>query len=139
MSNRAPSVDWSRIVTVMAFAFVAVALALASTDPGIGWVIPIALAGGALIAAALIATQSRSRDAIPSPDSFAGRSHDIINISSVRVAGLGGLGLVVLCGVVALQFQRIGATLIAGAIGGAVAAVVLILHRRRHDAPRAAV
>ena len=137
MPNRAPSIDWSRVVTPAALAAVAVAVAFAVADRDIGWFFALALGGGALIALALIATQSRSRDAIPSPDSFAGRGHNIIDISNLRVAGLGGLGLVILSGVVALQFERIGATLMAGAIGGTVAAVVMILYRRRHDGPRA--
>jgi hypothetical protein len=137
MPNRAPSVDWSRIAKAIAGAFVAVWLVVAVTDPAMGWIIPIALGSGALIALVLIATQSRSRDAIPSPDSFAGRGNNIIDISSVRVAGLGSLGLVIVSGIVALQFQLIGAAMIAGAIGGAVAGIVMILHRRRHDAATA--
>jgi hypothetical protein len=136
MPNRAPSLDWSRMVTPAAIAAVVVTVSLALADGTIGWFVALALGGGALIALALIATQSRSRDATPSPDSFAGRAHNIIDISTLRVAGLGGLGLVILSGVVALQFERIGATLIAGAIGGTVAAVVMILHRRRHGGPR---
>jgi hypothetical protein len=138
MPNRAPSIDWSRMVAPAALAAVIGAVAFALADRDIGWFVALGLAGGVLIAAALIATQSRSRDAIPSRDSFAGRGHNLIDISSLRVAGLGGLGLVILSGVVALQFERIGATLIAGAIGGTVAAVVMILHRRRHNGPRAA-
>lgn len=137
MPNRAPSIDWSRMVTRGALAAVVGAVAFALADGTIGWFVALALGGGALIALALIATQSRSRDAIPSPDRFAGRRHNIIDISNLRVAGLGGFGLVILSGVVALQFERIGATLIAGAIGGTVAAVVMILHRRRHNGPRA--
>jgi len=137
MPNRAPSIDWSRMVTPIALAAVVAAVAFAAADRDVGWFVMLALGGGALIALALFATQSRSRDAIPSPDSFAGRANNIIDISSLRVAGLGGLGLVILSGVVALQFERIGATLIAGAIGGTVAAVVMILHRRRHNGPRA--
>lgn len=136
MPNRAPHIGWSRMVTPAALAAVVVAVAFAVADRDIGWFVMLALGGGALIALVLIATQSRSGDAIPSPDSFAGRGHNIIDISSLRVAGLGGLGLVILSGVVALQFERIGATLLAGAVGGTVAAVVLILHRRRHDGPR---
>ena len=130
MTNRAPSIGWARIAKVAALTFVAVWLVVSSTDPAMGWIIPIALGGGALIAAVLIATQSRTRDAIPSHDSFA-HGGPVIDISQVRVAGLGGLGLVIVSGIVALQFQLISAAVIAGAIGGAVAGVVMILYRRR--------
>ena len=135
MAHRPSSIDWSRVGTLMTLTIVGAWLPFAMTDPAIGWLIPIALGGGVLIAAGLFATRTRSRDAIPSVDRFADRSTDIINIATVRVAGLGGLGLVIVAGAVALQFPLIGAALVAAAAGGAAGGLLLILYRRRHESP----
>lgn len=55
---------------------------------------------------------------------------DVIDISGVRVAGIGGLGLVFMALVVGTQYPLIMATLVAGLAGGAVAALAVILARR---------
>ena len=121
------------LMAASATASVAVALAGAATDPGIGWMIPLAVVGGMVIAAALIATQSK-RTSNPS-DSFQRAGLDsIIDISHVRVAGIGGLGLMAVASALAFEYQLIGAVLAAGAIGGAIAGVVVIHRRRRHPA-----
>jgi hypothetical protein len=60
----------------------------------------------------------------------AGRT-DVINISSIRVAGVGGLGLIVMALVLAWSIPRIGQTIAIGAVLGAGLAAVLILRRRR--------
>lgn len=58
-------------------------------------------------------------------------STNVINMSRIRVAGIGGLGLVAMAVTVALNVPRIGQTLLAGLMLGAMLAVVLILRRRR--------
>ncbi len=59
---------------------------------------------------------------------------DVINMSRIRVAGIGGLGLVAMALVVAWDLPRIGLTLSIGAITGSVLAIVLILRRRQSGA-----
>ncbi len=62
--------------------------------------------------------------------SGAGRT-DVINISSVRVAGVGGLGLVAMAMTLAWSIPRIGQTMTLGAMLGTGMAAVLILRARR--------
>jgi hypothetical protein len=59
------------------------------------------------------------------------RSTDVINFSSVRVAGVGGLGLVIVAATVALEFERVAMTMAIGLLGGSLAAFLLIVRRRR--------
>lgn len=56
---------------------------------------------------------------------------DIINISSIRVAGGGGLGLLAMAAALAWAIPRIGQTVALGAVTGLLLAVTLILWRRR--------
>jgi hypothetical protein len=106
-----------------------------ATDPGLGWAITPALVGGGLIAAVLLATRSRQH-ATFSPDSFQrGRLDTFMDISRVRVAGFGGLGLMLMAGLVALQYQLVSVALTISAVGGVVGGVLMILHRRRHGMP----
>jgi len=60
-----------------------------------------------------------------------GTKRDVINISAIRVAGVGGLGLAATALGVALGVPRIGQTLALSAALGAVFAAILILRRRR--------
>ncbi len=59
------------------------------------------------------------------------RSTNVINISSVRVAGIGGLGLVAMALIVAVFVPSIGVSLAIAAVLGTFLAVGLILWRRR--------
>jgi hypothetical protein len=61
------------------------------------------------------------------PDSV---STDPINIAHIPVAGIGGLGLVAMAGVVAWNFQPIGVATMVAAGAGIVLAVALIAWRR---------
>jgi hypothetical protein len=58
------------------------------------------------------------------------RSTDAINIASIRVAGIGGLGLVAMALIVAVFIPRIGVSLAIASGLGAVLGVGLILWRR---------
>ena len=55
---------------------------------------------------------------------------DVINMAHIRVAGVGGLGLVVVAGAVAVGIPQVGKSLAAGLLLGALMAVLLIRHRR---------
>lgn len=59
------------------------------------------------------------------------RSTDVINAARIRVAGIGGLGLLAMALVVAFNVPRIGLTLAAGALAGVALAAVLIVLRRK--------
>jgi hypothetical protein len=59
-----------------------------------------------------------------------GFSPDIINMSRIRVAGIGGLGLVAMAAAVAFNVPRIGQTMAIGAVAGAILAGALIALRR---------
>lgn len=57
---------------------------------------------------------------------------DPINIAHIRVAGIGGLGLVAMAGVVAWYVQAIWLATIAAVAGGVILAGALIVWRRAH-------
>ena len=59
---------------------------------------------------------------------------DVINMGSIKVAGVGGLGLVAMAVAVALDIRRIGETVALGLACGCVIAVVMIVARRRSGA-----
>jgi len=56
---------------------------------------------------------------------------DTINMSSIKVAGIGGLGLVAVAVVTAIFIPTIRVSLTIGAIAGVIFAVALILWRRK--------
>ena len=101
-------------------------------DPVVLVVVP-GFVGGLVIALAVFLRQRRGSHgpslAISSPSQPL--SADIINMSSIKVAGIGGLGLVAMAAAVALNVPRIGQTLGIGLILGLALAVALILSRRR--------
>ena len=85
---------------------------------------------GGLVLALFIRLHGRRPNA--ATDAFAGESPstDVINIARVRVAGVGGLGLVAMALTVAWGVPRIGQTVGIGFILGAICGVVLILRSR---------
>ena len=58
-------------------------------------------------------------------------STDVINMAHIRVAGVGGLGLVAMAVLVALSIPRIRQSVTAGLVLGALFGVILILRRRQ--------
>lgn len=85
---------------------------------------------GGLVIALLIARVHRKSS---ESDPFATErpSTDIINMARIRVAGIGGLGLVAMALVVAFNIPRIRQSLTVGVALGALFAVILILWRKR--------
>lgn len=134
MARRVSSAEWPRVARTAGFVVAAVALAVASFDTAIGWVVPMALAGGALVATLLLMADARHGHASRVVDRF--ERDDVggtINISRVRVAGIGGLGLVLAAGGVALQYELTTAAIAAGLVGGVCLGVLLIAFRKpRH-------
>lgn len=91
--------------------------------------------GGIVMALLFIRLRRKSRNR--APDDPFGReplSTDVINMARIRVAGVGGLGLVAMAVVVALAVPRIGQSLALGLALGAVFAALLIARRSRHGA-----
>ena len=135
-----PSQSVRRRIHVAMLALTVLGLGLGAMDPAIGWVIPLALGGGGLTAAVLIAVRSKQDHTRFAPDHFSGEGPiGVMNVSRVRVAGAGGVGLVILSGVIALQYELIAAAMVAGVAGGAIAGVAMIVYRRwnagRHEVP----
>lgn len=99
-------------------------------DPVLLVLIPGILGGLAIawLIARLQARGPRTLTDVPMERSAA----DVINISRIRAAGIGGLGLVAIALVVAWFVPRIGLTLGAGVVLGALLGAVMILRRRRN-------
>lgn len=88
--------------------------------------------GGLVIALLFIRRHGRPTDAAASGSAGEPVSTDVINMARIRVAGVGGLGLVAMALAVAWVVPRIGQTLGIGFVLGAICGVVLILRRRRN-------
>jgi hypothetical protein len=75
---------------------------------------------GGLVIAVLFFWWQRRGSAPPVVPSFRpdDASTDVINMASIKVAGIGGLGLVAMAAAVALDVPRIGQTLAIGAVCG---------------------
>ena len=113
---------------------VAVCLAIVVLDGVLGSFMVSALLGATGVAIALIAFKHRSGPAVQLADQFHDRPpSDVINISHVRVSGIGGLGLVLISALIAFEFPRIAVTLAVGLAGGLLLALFLIGQRRRHS------
>jgi|RhiMethySRZTD1v2_1073278.scaffolds.fasta_scaffold1588883_2 hypothetical protein len=90
------------------------------------------LVGGLVIALVVMRANRRSRrDVVAGPVERFDPPTDVVNMSRIRVAGIGGLGLVAMALVVALTVPRIGETLAWGVGLGVLLAVVLVLRGRR--------
>jgi hypothetical protein len=104
---------------------------------GLGGFLILTVLGGAAAGCALFLTNRFRRAPASVPDSFArdAFSTDTVNFAHVRVAGVGGVGLMIVALAMALDFALVGAVLLTGLIGGVAAAVVVILWRRRGGGP----
>ena len=102
-------------------------------DPVVTVLVPGFLGG--LVIAALCVLWQRRRPSAPRLASPSYRSEPLsinaINMASIRVAGLGGLGLVAMAAAVALDVPRIGQSVAIGFVLGVATAAVLIFRRRR--------
>jgi len=126
------------LLRVVAFVVIAVGLWAASRDVAIGQFVILTVAGGLIGAAILVAFNRRQHQApLAVPDAFArNQPEGILNMSRIRVAGLGGLGMVAVALGMALTIPRIGVTLGLGLVGGFLIAVALIPYRRAHAGRR---
>jgi hypothetical protein len=99
-------------------------------DPVTAILIP-SIVGGLAIAWFIARFQARgSRTLTDGPMERSGAS-DVINISRIRAAGIGGLGLFAMALVVSWFVPRIGLTLGAGVLLGTLLGALMIFRRRR--------
>ena len=91
------------------------------------------LAGGAGIALLIFRAPAQRSNVPVTPDPFAGNGIglDPLNYAHIRVAGLGGAGLVVAAAAVALQYQLTAAAVALGLVGGLTGGVGAVVVRRR--------
>jgi hypothetical protein len=122
-----------RVVHVAAFLLLAAGLVVSVLDGAIGWFVMLALVGGAISAGVMVLLSRRAHHVpISVPDSFgAGLTSDVINVSHIRVAGVGGLGMTAVALAIAYTFPQIGLSLALGLVGGFAGGVAAILYRRR--------
>jgi hypothetical protein len=100
----------------------------------LAWIVVLGLGGGGVVALLILAAHrlrpgGRPFDAAAQGNE-AGRT-DVINIASIRVSGVGGLGMIAMAATLAWAIPRIGQTIVLGAVLGVGLAAVLILWRRR--------
>ena len=90
------------------------------------------LIGGALFALAFFFVNRRDApaNAVAVPYRREPLSTDVINAGSIKVAGIGGLGLVAMAATVALNIPRIFETVTLGLVLGTAAALIMIVRRR---------
>jgi hypothetical protein len=90
------------------------------------------LAGGLVVAFILIRLNRRSVSHVAlAPPTRDQLSTDMINMAHIRVVGIGGLGLVAMCAMVAAYIPTVGLSLAAGFALGTLLAAVLILRRKK--------
>jgi hypothetical protein len=92
----------------------------------------VVLLGGSTSAFLLRGTKLSGRPSVAVPDPFArdAFSTDTVNIAHVRVAGVGGLALVLVSALVVLQYPLLAAAVTAGLVGGILGGGSLILYRK---------
>ena len=96
----------------------------------------ILLAAGVIGGATLALVATILHVHLPGPagaDQFVRRqlSTDVINMANIKVAGIGGLGLVAICAIIAVTIPSIGVSVGIGLVAGALLALVLIYRRRQ--------
>jgi hypothetical protein len=125
-----------RAILLIAFSILAVGVVMAIGGDAFGSVLIVFVAGAA-IGGLLMMTFVRHTDPVPpisAPDSF--QRDDlriqVIDVSRIRVAGLGGLGLMVMAIALGFVIPRIGVSLALGLAGGFLISFAIASYRRHH-------
>jgi hypothetical protein len=100
-------------------------------DPVTAILVP-SVVGGVLIAFLIAKLQKGGSDSLSNVSVPRSTATDVINISHIRVLGVGGLGLFAMALVVAWFVPRIGQTLGIGVLLGSILGVLMIVRRRRN-------
>lgn len=93
-----------------------------------------AVVGGLLLAGLLARLNRRQSSGVVRRSTLEPMSPDLINMAHIRVAGVGGLGMLGAALVTAISLPEIGVALVAGVGLGAAIAAGLIAYRRRSSA-----
>ena len=119
------------VVGVAALGAIAYAVVGLAANEAFQDFVVLAAMGGAVLAGLLALAHRRLRTPVSVPDPFtrSALETDVLNFAHVRVAGLGGLGLLLVAAVIAVQYQLIAAALAFGLAGGLVGGGALILYR----------
>ena len=102
-------------------------------DP-VGLVIVPGFLGGLVLAIFVILSNRRQHrvSSVILPYRPERLSTDVINMASIKVAGVGGLGLVAMAAAVALDVPQIGQSIAVGLTFGAIMAAIMIFRARRN-------
>ena len=94
-------------------------------------VLALGLLGGCVIASILLLWQHLQAEApaVVVPYRPLPISTDVINMASIKVVGVGGLGLVAMAATVALNVPRIFEATAIGLVAGTIMAIVMIVRR----------
>src|SRR5262245_24934880 len=90
------------------------AVVLAMLDTALGWLVLPTLVGGAITAGVLFRLRSRPAPATDDVLAHGTPGSQIMNMSSIRVSGLGGLGLVIVALTMVFEFPLVRAVVLAG-------------------------
>jgi len=124
----------SRVKNVGGVILVLALVAAALADRDMGWIMVAPVVGGVIAASFLIVSRRSGLGASQvRPDPFEHSNTDVINVSHIRVAGVGGIGLMAVAAAMAVTFPRIGWSVVVSAIAGVALAVTWILMRRDHE------
>lgn len=122
------------MIFLKSLAFIANAFGvwLASRDAVMGQFVVLIAVGGVVGGLVMILLNRRQHQPpLTVPDAFArNQPEGILDVSRIRVAGLGGLGLVAVAAAMALTIPAIGVSLALGLVGGFLIAIALIPYRR---------
>jgi hypothetical protein len=125
-----------RVILLLALSIIAVGLFVSIRSDAMGPYI-LAFVLSAAIGGVLMLTLVRHTHLSPKisePDSFERDSLGIqvIDVSRIRVAGFGGLGLVAMAVALGFIIPRIGVSLALGLIGGFFVSLAIAAYRRHH-------
>jgi hypothetical protein len=124
----------SRVLNVGGLILVLALVAAFLADRDMGGIMVVPVVGGVIAAALMIFSRRSGLGAsLVRPDPFEHSSADVINMSRIRVAGVGGIGLMVVAAAMALTFPRIGWSVAVSAIAGVALAATWIVLRREHE------
>ncbi|NQW02623.1 MAG: hypothetical protein HQ485_01185 [Acidobacteria bacterium] len=108
----------------------------ALADGALSWFASLTVVGGLVLGGLMLgaARLGFRRASAHESDSMLplGQATDIINVSRIRVAGIGGAGLVVMAWTLAATFPLIGWSVGLGLAAGVVMALSVIGYRHRH-------
>jgi hypothetical protein len=125
-----------RIIPLLAFSIIAIGVFTAIRGDAMGPFI-LAFVVSAAIGGILMLTlmrHSHPNPPISEPDSFQRDSlgNQVIDVSRIRVAGFGGLGLVAMAVALGFAIPRIGVSLALGLVGGFLVSIAIGAYRRHH-------